>query len=269
MPLVNISDTEEIYYQLIDGDKSKPYLVFLHEGLGCIDMWKGFPDDLCLKTGCRGLVYDRAGYGKSSAINTNRSINYLHEYALKELPLIIDQIIPNTPFIIVGHSDGASIGLIYSAKQSEPLLGVISIAAHVMVENETCQGIALANEAWQANKLNGLYKYHGDKTPQTFNSWAVTWLKPWFKYWSIEYLLPSIDVPILALQGENDQYATNAQLNAIDTLSTGDVYIHLVKDSAHSPHLDAKHEVIPLMLNFITMLVKQASSSSGRVEHPQ
>ena len=71
------------------------------------------------------------------------------------------------------------------------------------------------------------------------------------------------------MQGENDQYATNAQLNAIDRLTTGDVYIHLIKDSAHSPHLDAKHEVIPLMLNFITMLVKQASSSSGKVEHPQ
>jgi len=268
MPIINISNTEEIHYQLIDGDKLKPCLIFLHEGLGCIGMWKGFPASLCKQTGCRGLVYDRVGYGKSSAINATRSIHYLHEYALNELPRIIEEVIPNLPFIVVGHSDGASIGLIYGAQQSKYLFGIISLAAHVMVENETCRGIALANEAWQANKLNGLYKYHGEKTTQTFNAWADTWLQPWFKYWSIEYLLPSIEVPILALQGASDQYATNAQLQSIEKLSSGNVYTHLIKDSAHSPHLDATEEVTLLISNFITSLFKQADSSSGKSSTP-
>ena len=254
-----INNNEFIHYQLIDGDNTKPYLVFLHEGLGCGDMWKGFPESLCQQTGCPGLIYDRIGYGNSSRIISTRTIDYLHEYANSELPLILNEVIPNAPFILVGHSDGASISLIYGAQKPEYLLAIISEAAHVMVENETCKGIEIANKAWDARKLDSLYQYHGDKTAQTFKAWAITWLQPWFKCWNIEHLLPCIDVPILVLQGENDQYASHAQVQSIEKYSGGEVCAHIIKDSAHSPHSEAKDNALLLMSNFITKFNVQIS----------
>jgi len=264
MTIFYINNTEFIHYELIDGDNTKPYLVFLHEGLGCGEMWQGFPESLCQQTGCPGLIYDRIGYGKSSPITGIRTIDYLHEYAQNELPLILNEVIPNTPFILVGHSDGASISLIYGAQKPAYLLAVISEAAHVMVESETCKGIELANKAWDANKLEGLYKYHGDKTAQTFKAWATTWLQPWFKCWNIEYLLPCIDVPILVLQGANDQYASHAQVQSIEKNSGGEVYAHIINNSAHSPHSEAKDNVLLLMSNFITKLDVQIDSSTEK-----
>jgi len=255
MPKLNINSSEYIHYQLIEGDNTKPYLVFLHEGLGCVGMWKDFPKNLCQQTGCAGLIYDRIGYGKSSPLINTRSIHYLHEYALKELPLILNEVIPSKPFILVGHSDGASIALIYGAQKPNRLRGIISEAGHVMVENETCRGIKQADEAWQANKLDGLYKYHGKNTAQTFEAWTTTWLQPWFKSWNIEYLLPSINIPILVLQGENDQYASHAQVHSIEKHSGGEVYSHIIKHSAHSPHSEAKVDVLLLMSSFISKLI--------------
>jgi len=255
MPIVNINSSEYIHYQLIEGDNTKPYLVFLHEGLGCVEMWKDFPKELCQQTDCPGLIYDRIGYGKSSPLTTTRTIHYLHEYALKELPLILNEVIPNTPFILVGHSDGASIALIYGAQKPIHLHGIISEAGHVMVENETSLGIKQADKAWEANKLGGLYKYHGKKTAQIFKAWTTTWLQPWFKSWNIEYLLPSLDMPILVLQGENDQYASHAQVHSIKKYSAGDVNTHIIEHSAHSPHSQAKANVLLLMSNFIRKLI--------------
>jgi len=259
-----INNTEFIHYELIDGDNTKPYLVFLHEGLGCAEMWKNFPEKLCKQTGSPGLIYDRIGYGKSSPITDTRTIDYLHEYAKKELPLILNEVIPNTPFILVGHSDGASISLIYGAQDPAYLLAIISEAAHVMVESETCKGIEVANKAWDEKKLEGLYQYHGDKTAQTFKAWAITWLQPWFRSWNIENLLPCIEVPILVLQGENDQYASHAQVRSIEKYSGGEVCAYIIKNSAHSPHSEAKNNVLLLMSNFITKLNVQISSSTEK-----
>jgi pimeloyl-ACP methyl ester carboxylesterase len=251
MQKLKINNTEFIHYQLIAGNETMPYLVFLHEGLGCCEMWKGFPERLCHQTGYRGLIYDRIGYGKSSPITNTRTIHYLHDYALNELPLVINDLIPNTPFILVGHSDGASISLIYGSKKTTYLQGIISEAAHVMVEDETCEGIKQADKACEENKWDGLYKYHGDKTAQMFKAWSSTWLQPWFKSWNIEYLLPCIEVPVLVLQGANDQYASIAQVTSIQKLSGGKVEAHLLENCDHSPHLADSEKVLLLMTTFI------------------
>ena len=108
MPYLKIKESHRLHYQIIEGNKAMPHLVFLHEGLGCTAMWRGFPEALCLATGCPGLVYDRLGYGKSSPINNTRTVHYLHEYALQELPKLLESVIPETPFILIGHSDGGS-----------------------------------------------------------------------------------------------------------------------------------------------------------------
>lgn len=251
MPNLNLNQEQTLYYRKIDGDLKKPCLVFIHEGLGCEKMWKTFPEELCELTGCSGLIYDRIGYGQSTPLVKKRTVHYLHHYAFDELPIVLEKVIPNKLYILVGHSDGASISLIHASQKPKNLIGVISEAAHVIVEQATIEGICIAEAAWKSNKLAGLYKYHGDKTEQVFNAWAQTWLEPWFSNWNIEYLLSSIDVPVLAIQGENDQYATNKQIHLINEKVNGKVTPLLVKGCAHSPHSEANKEVSNFMSTFI------------------
>ncbi|WP_084692729.1 alpha/beta fold hydrolase [Thalassomonas actiniarum] len=257
---VAFANGDFISYQLIPvaAADNKPYLVFLHEGLGCQAMWKGFPELLCRATGCPGLVYDRLGYGQSSPLTQTRTIDYMHDYARQELPRVLEAVIPGKTFILIGHSDGGSISLIYGAghknRQAPLLKGIITEAAHVFVEPETIAGIEAADLAWQAGKLKGLAKYHGDKTESLFKAWADTWLTSWFKHWNIEALLPEITVPLLAIQGEDDQYGSTAQVDAIVQQSSGPAEGKMIKDCQHTPHLEAQEAVLRQMTGFINRL---------------
>ncbi len=230
MPIAQINEALSLYFRLIQGDQDKPVLVFLHEGLGCDAMLKDFPDLLCKATGFPGLVYDRQGYGKSSPLNHTRTIDYLHDYSLKELPELLNAAIPGRPFILIGHSDGGSISLIYGAQRPPLLKGIITEAAHVFVEPETIAGIIDAVEAWEKGLLTGLSKYHGDKTETIFKAWSVTWLADWFQGWNIEYLLPDIHAPLLVIQGADDQYASIEQVNSIVSKTSGKAQMEMVEN---------------------------------------
>ncbi len=254
MPKLTTLEGVNLHYQLIEGDSNKPYLVFLHEGLGCEAMWKGFHQLLCQSTGCRGLIYDRQGYGQSAALTDQRTVHYMHDYALKELPQVLQQVIPETPYILVGHSDGGSIALIYGAERPTMLKGIITEAAHVFVEPETIAGIEEADAAWELGKLGGLAKYHGDKTEAIFKAWSQTWITPWFKCWNIEYLLPSIESPLLVIQGKDDQYGSVRQVDVIVDKSAGPAQAAIVDDCGHSPHLQAQAVVLNLMVEFVAGL---------------
>lgn len=243
-----------ICYETIDGDQSKACLVFLHEGLGCIPMWRDFPRQLCRHTGCPGLVYDRNGYGRSSPLKAPRTIHHFHDSALNELPQVLDALIPGRPFILVGHSDGGTIALIYGAEQHKLLKGIVTEAAHVFVEDATITGIERADEAYEAGKFKGLHKYHGDKTHTIFKAWSDTWRFEWFRHWNIEYLLPSIKCPVLAAQGVDDQYGTKGQLDAIAGKAGGLVEPFMVKDCGHIPHLDQPGVMIDAMSKFIARI---------------
>jgi len=261
---VTLAQDYQLHYQLIEGDSNKPYLVFLHEGLGCIEMWKSFPQQLCLLTGCPGLVFDRLGYGQSSALKNVRSIHYMHQYALQELPQILATLLVDCNYILVGHSDGASIGLIYAAEQPPLLKGLISVAAHVFVEPETINGIKLADVAYDAGKLSALEKYHGDKTAAIFKAWSQTWLKPEFMSWNIEYLLPSIKVPLLAIQGIDDQYGSGRQVSSIVEQAAGRSFALMIEDCGHSPHLEAPERVLTEMDDFINTICCSTTSLTHR-----
>jgi pimeloyl-ACP methyl ester carboxylesterase len=254
VPLLELDADRHIHYQLIHGDKEKPYLVFLHEGLGCVAMWGDFPQRVCATSGCPGLVYDRSGYGNSSPLAHKRTIHYLHEYALIELPLLLQAVIPDTPFIVIGHSDGGSIGLIYGAERSPLLQGIITEAAHVFVEPETIAGVSEADKAWEKGKLRGLLRYHGAQTETLFKAWSETWRSNWFKWWNIEYLLPSIDVPLLVIQGRDDQYGSERQVTAIVAKSGGPAQAKLIEQCAHVPHQEAEDEVAHLMCAHIARM---------------
>ena len=248
-----IDDRHSLNYRVIRGVKDYPYLVFLHEGLGCEAMWKGFPDLLCKATGCPGLIYDRLGYGKSSPLNRTHTIHYMHEYALNELPMLLDKVIPDTPFILIGHSDGGSISLIYAAERPAFLKGIITEAAHVFVELQTLASIRNADEAWNRGQLKGLLKYHGDKTETMFKAWSSIWLSHWFKHWNIEYLLPGIEVPLLVIQGDNDLYGSAAQVESIVANSSGKAEQEIIKACGHNPHLEAQPIVLKIMSTFVKL----------------
>jgi pimeloyl-ACP methyl ester carboxylesterase len=253
LPDLIINENHRLHYQIIEGDTAMPYLVFLHEGLGCTAMWGDFPELLCSATGCPGLVYDRVGYGESSALHHRRTVNYLHEYALQELPMLLESVIPKTPFFLIGHSDGGSISLIYGAERPALLKGIITEAAHVFVDPKTIAGIKSAQKAWTKGKLSGLAKYHGDKTETIFKAWSETWLTNWFKHWNIEYLLPSLEVPILVIQGGNDQYGSTEQAKSIASKTSGYAQMEILKNCSHVPHLEAQAVILALMSDFIAL----------------
>ena len=244
---------DRIYYELIDGPADRPVLIFLHEGLGCTAMWKAFPQQLCAAMGCAGLVYDRVGYGKSSPARRPRTIHYLHEASLQELPAVLEEVIAGREHILIGHSDGGTIALLYAAERPTALRGVITEAAHVFVETGTGDGLEAAVAAYRAGKLAGLARYHGEKTDAVFWSWAATWSAPWFRSWSIEYALPAIEAPVLVLQGKGDQYGTPAQVAAI-VGGRPERRGVLVEGSGHAPHADQPEALIRLMGKFITGL---------------
>jgi pimeloyl-ACP methyl ester carboxylesterase len=252
MSYLQLNDNKNIYYRFIEGNSNNPCLIFLHEGLGCTTMWKDFPDRLCHKTQCPGLVYDRLGYGKSSPLSRTRTIHYMHDYALNELPKVIENIIPNNPFILIGHSDGGSISLIFGSEKPALLKGIITEAAHVFVEPETLKGIEAADEAYEKGYFSNLSKYHGEKTHSIFKAWAGTWRSKWFKYWNIEYLLPSIECPLLVIQGCQDQYGSSRQVESIVSKSAGNATAVLVEDCGHSPHQEQTEKVLQIMSDFIT-----------------
>ena len=242
---------ETIFYTLIKGNEKNCCLVFLHEGLGCTKMLNDFPQRLCRKTQCPGLVYDRIGYGQSSPLKKDRTVHYLHDYALRELPNVIEAVIPERAFILIGHSDGGSISLLFGAENPPDLKGIVTEAAHVFVDTVTLDGIRLADKAFKRGKFKGLAKYHGDKTEQLFKAWSDTWQRESFGFWNIEYALPSVQCPLLVIQGVDDQYGTEEQVNSIVSKSSGGAEAFFVKDCGHAPHLDQAEAVLDRISGFV------------------
>ncbi len=251
MAMLVLESGYQVYYERIDGDPEKPCLVFLHEGLGCTAMWREFPRTLCERVGCSGLSYDRLGYGKSSGLREARTVHYIHETALQELPRVLEHLLADRPYVLVGHSDGGSIALMHGAERPHLLKGIITEAAHVFVEPETISGIRAADDAFDRGEFGALTKYHGEKTAVIFKAWSQTWLSAWFRHWDIKYLLPSIDCPLLVIQGRNDQYGTEAQVASIVSKVRGATRSILLDACGHSPHTERSSRVLDVMSDFI------------------
>lgn len=233
-----------------------PTLVFLHEGLGCIEIWKDFPDRVAAETGCGALIYSRRGYGGSSPVEVPRPLSYLHEEAVEILPRVLDAF-GLDDVVLIGHSDGASIALIAaSAAAPEQDRGrirkVIVEAPHVFVEDVTIAGIEAAREAYRDGDLRArLQRLHGDNVDCAFYGWNSTWLQPAFRDWNIEALLPTITVPLLVIQGTGDEYATAAQYDAIAAQAGGPVQLLIPDPCGHTPHRDQAGPVCEAMVGFI------------------
>jgi pimeloyl-ACP methyl ester carboxylesterase len=216
-----------------------PTLVLLHEGLGCVAMWRDFPRRLAERTGCGVLAYSRPGYGRSDPVRLPRPLTYMHEEALGVLPQVLDRA-RIAKAILVGHSDGASIATIYAGGQQDfRVRGLVLMAPHFFVEDISISSIAAAKEAYEQGDLRErLARYHGDNTDVAFWGWNRAWLDPGFKSWRIDDSVAHVRVPILIIQGADDQYGTAAQV----TLAWEDAYCPvealILEDCRHSPHVD-------------------------------
>ncbi|SCA55844.1 putative Predicted hydrolase or acyltransferase alpha/beta hydrolase fold protein [Candidatus Terasakiella magnetica] len=250
------SQTMRAKHLILCEEKSdRPTLVFLHEGLGCLELWKDFPEKLCQETGLNGFVYERIGFGKSSPLGlVPRPIDYLEREGRDVLPAVLKQANIERP-LLVGHSDGGSIALIYAAFHPNKLVSAITEAAHVFVEDVTLLGIRKAGELYFDGALKPkLERYHGGNTDKAFRGWHDTWLTPEFAKWNMEKLLPHITCPLLVIQGINDEYGTQHQVQSIVENSSGPATPFMVPDCAHIPHFQSQDLVLQSMVNFIAKL---------------
>jgi pimeloyl-ACP methyl ester carboxylesterase len=234
-----------------------PTLIFLHEGLGCIDMWQDFPEKLAAATGLGALVYSRAGYGASDPCSLPRPLEYMTEEGLGVLPeLIADTGIRDC--VLIGNSDGGSIALIYAGgTAAAPLRGVITLAAHVFCEDISVRSIQQAKKDYEAGWLRAkLKKYHGDNTDTAFWGWNDAWLHPDFMKWNIEKFLPGVRVPLLVTQGESDKYGTKHQVDAIVRGVSGEVETLMIPECNHWPHLEYPERMQQVMSKFIERVLK-------------
>jgi pimeloyl-ACP methyl ester carboxylesterase len=232
---------------------SDTVLIFLHEALGSIPQWRSFPAELCEKLKLNGLIFERQGHGKSDRLNEARNERYLHDYALKELPQVIQTLFPpGQKLILIGHSDGGTIALLYAASFPEYVEAVVTMAAHVINEPETIAGIQPAIDAYQAGKLKKLADFHGEKTDDLFYAWANTWKADIFRNWNICSDLKTLQSTVLALQGSNDQYGTIKQLELIKASVSGKCETAMISGCGHHPHLEKQKVVIDRIANFLT-----------------
>lgn len=233
--------------------EAAPTMIFLHEGLGCIDMWQDFPARLAAATGFGAIVYSRAGYGGSDPCELPRPIEYMTPEGLFVLPELI-AIAGIRECFLIGNSDGGSIALIYAGgTPAGPLRGVITLAAHVFCEDISVRSIAQAKIDYRNGVLREkLKKYHGDNTDIAFWGWNDVWLHPDFMKWNIENFLPGITAPVLAVQGRDDKYGTEAQVDAIARGVGGKVETLMIPDCNHWPHLEHPDTMLHVMGDFLS-----------------
>lgn len=234
------------------GPDEAPTLVLLHEGLGCIAMWKDFPQALAAATGCGVLVYSRAGYGHSDPVELPRPLTYMHHEARVVLPQVLDAA-GIRQAVLVGHSDGGSIALIYAgAVEDTRVKALVLMAPHVFNEVVCVASIEQAKHAYEYDKLRaGLARYHGDNVDVAFWGWNKAWLDPGFLDWNLEAFLPGIQVPTLLIQGKQDQYGTAAQIEAIEQQVAGPVDTVWPDPCGHAAHRDQPQAVIAASVDFL------------------
>jgi len=247
------------------GPHEAPTIVFLHEGLGSVAMWRDFPERVIAATGLGALVYSRAGYGDSDPVDLPRPVRFMHDEALTNLPQVL-KATGVREAILLGHSDGGSIALIHAGSRAATppgvtLRGLILEAPHVFVEEVGLDSIRAIAETFRHGQLRDrLQRYHGRNVDGTFWGWNKVWLDPAFRAWNIEEYLPQIQVPVLIIQGENDQYGTILQVKAIEDECQAPVDTILIEDCGHSPHVDQPKLTIDAISKFVRDSVSDLTS---------
>lgn len=266
---LNVGGKHLEYQWIGPGPDQAPTLVLLHEGLGCVALWRDFPQRLSEATDCGVLVYSRLGYGGSDPVDVPRPLSYMHEEALDMLPGVLNAT-GIREAILVGHSDGASIALIHAGGVRDPRVrGVVVMAPHVFTEEMCVASIREARDAFETTSLRDrLAKYHGDNVDCAFRGWNRAWLDPDFMHWNIEEYLPGIRVPVLIIQGRQDEYGTALQVESIERQVSGPVKALWLDDCRHSPFKDQPDATLEGLAHFIADTVDGGRAASSGQSAP-
>lgn len=237
-----------------------PLIVFLHEGLGSVSMWKDWPTQVCEAADCRGLVYSRYGYGRSTARPQEDAwpVDFMHREAHDVLPALLEVLGVNARRdkpVLFGHSDGGSIALLYAARYPDAVAGVIAAAPHILVEEVSVTSIAAARRAYLESDLRARLGRHHQDVDSAFWGWNDIWLNPEFRAWNIEDDLSRIACPVLAIQGTGDEYGTLEQVRGIRRRAPQTELLE-IPDCGHSPHRDQPATVIQAVARFVGALEK-------------
>jgi pimeloyl-ACP methyl ester carboxylesterase len=233
--------------------------VLLHEGLGSVGLWRGFQQDLHRATGLRTVAFSRLGHGRSDAPPRPRTATFMHEEAREVLPDVLERLELECP-VLVGHSDGGSIALIYAAEHDD-VTGLVLLAPHVFVEDVCIAAIADVESAFEERLRDRMARHHDDPVV-TFRGWADVWLDPSFRGWSLEGLLPSITAPTLLIQGRDDEYGTAAQIDAIAAAISAPAE-KLFVSGGHSPHLEQQETVLHTIERFVGVLRERRAGGAA------
>ena len=248
---LDIGDQRLEYRMIGPRPDAAPTIVMLHEGLGCVGLWGDFPDRLQQSTGCGVFVYSRAGYGQSSPVALPRPLTYMHDEARVVLPKLLDSI-GFQRGLLLGHSDGASIAAIYAgSRQDARVGGLILFAPHFFTEDPGIESILQARTAYETGDLRQrLSRWHKD-VDNAFKGWNGAWLDPEFRKWDITEFLAYIRVPVLIVQGEDDQYGTVAQIEVAERECYCPVEVALLKGAKHSPQREAPATTLQAVTEFV------------------
>ena len=251
-----IDKTVRIEYHWVgSADLDRPLVVFLHEGLGSVAMWKDFPLQLCEAASCRGLVYSRPGYGQSTPRDKDDAWqpDFMHRQAFEVLPALLKELNidseKNKPWLY-GHSDGGSIALLFAARYPMNASGAIVVAPHIFVEDISVSSIEEAKIAYQTTDLcTKLARYHDD-VDSVFWGWNDIWLNPAFRHWNLTQAIKTITCRLLAIQGLDDEYGTLEQIRGIKRILPNTQLLEL-PNCGHSPHRDQPRALIDACVSFI------------------
>ena len=240
-----------------------PTIIMLHEGLGSASLWKDFPEKLADATGFGVFAYSRCGYGASDPVPLPRPLDYMTQEAEDTLSKVLDQI-GFQRGILLGHSDGASIAALYAGGVSDHRVrGVILIAPHFFTEPDQLEAIAEAKEAYEKTDLRERLARHHHHVDNTFRGWNNAWLDPEFKEWNISETIDYLRIPVLAIQGVNDQYGTIAQIQEIETRCYSPVEVVMLDDCKHSPHIEQTDKTLQSIASFVQRL--ETIEKSGHI----
>jgi pimeloyl-ACP methyl ester carboxylesterase len=255
-------DGKRLETLLLSPAANVPTIVMLHEGLGSIAMWKDFPAQLAQATGCRVLAYSRYGHGKSQRLAEKRSVDFMHHEAQVVLPELLRQFEIDQP-VLLGHSDGASIAIIFAGRGAatssaagthpHPVRALILEAPHVFVEDFGLRSIANIRTLFESTDLpKKLARYH-DHPEEVFRGWNNIWLDPDFRHWNIEKYLAAITCPVLVIQGENDKYGTQAQVQSIHRQIPAAQSL-ILPNCGHNPHRDHPNQTAEAIAKLLSTL---------------
>ncbi len=242
-------------YSYHRGDREKPLIVLLHEGLGCVALWRDFPEALAHSSGAAVFAYSRTGYGGSSPCELPRPLSYMEDEGRGPLPALLAEL-PGERLVLFGHSDGGSIAAVHAGSVPDPrLAGLVLMAPHFFTEEICVTAITETNRLFAETDLRErLARYHGENLDCAFRGWADSWLHPDFRKWDLKPFLPKIHVPTLLIQGEDDEYGTRAQVDTAERLIPARTALHLLPDCGHSPQRDQRERVLALASAFVSAL---------------